>query len=190
MYSWIGAASTPFLQWAELLFKAGLIHRKVRRGQWHIHEAKVAILNIFKRLGGPVLIDRWVTLKREAFFECCALGRIMNKERTDARFNSKLGPAVGRIIGDAVLTLARGVYIKQGRRFVVLQIGHHALEEVVRHGCRTLHHEDIRVERSDQTQFLAIFLLAFHGRAEAGQVAILTGQRRSGGLTARIGIDA
>ena len=115
---------------------------------------------------------------------------VVHEQRGHSRFDGQPATPVGHVVADAVLALARGVDVHQGRAVVVVQHLHGGPQEVPLHGRCAAHHEGVRVERGQQAQLLAVLRLAGMGRADPGEVGILAGEARRGGLSAGVGIGA
>ncbi len=102
------------LERAELLLEPAFGQREVGGRQRDVHQLGCAILDIFERRRGPVLVDGGVALEREAAVQVAAAARIVDEQRVHPAFDRHAAVMVGERIGDSLLALAGRVDVEHG----------------------------------------------------------------------------
>ena len=147
-------------------------------------------VDIVQRRRDPVLADLRVAFQREALCQRVAAARVMHEQRIHAALDREDGAAAASVIGNPVFGLAGGVGVEHRRRVVVGQKLHDVLHEVALHRRVGLDHQHVRMERRDQAEFLAVFVLAGWAtpkRVRSESCAVKLGGR---GLAAGVGVGA
>ena len=121
------------------------------------------------RVGRPVLVGFGIAVERKPPAQVAGAARIVHEQRAYAALHRHPAVTAADGVRDAVLRLTRRVDVEHRRRVVVVQVLHDVLQEVPLHRGAGLDHEHVRVERGDEAQFLAIFLLAADARRRTGR---------------------
>ena len=136
----------------------------------------------------PVVVQVGVALDGAALLKGGAGVRVEAEQGIGAGLHRQAALVLGVVVGDAMLRLADGVDVEQGRAAAVEAVDV-ALQQVTHVGHAALEYEAGAVGHADEAHLLADLGLALPGLAVGRHVRHLADEARGAGLAAGVGID-
>ena len=174
---------------AEVLAEAALGHGEVGEGHGQGHLLLLAgLVLVADGPTDPIVVQVGVALDGAAFLKGGAGVRVEAEQGIGPGLHRQAALVFGVVVGDAMLRLADGVNVEQGRAAAVEAVDV-ALQQVAQVGDAALENEAGAVGHADEAHLLADLGLALPGLAVGRHVRHLADEAGGAGLAAGVGID-